>query len=523
MATKVEEQKIGKLRIRTITKTIIKRPKKTYIASADGEVVHADNCPFAKKIEKKKRIHFKSKTQAFNAKYKACTCILEGKKIRRRGGRKKAAKKPKVRTVVRTVVKKVVIRPKKHYIASKGGEIVHEDNCPFAKKIDPVSRVEFKSKTEALNAGYKACNCIRDVEYQKRRKKRVIKKKVPCRRRTIVKTVVKRPKKVYVAAKDNKTLHIKECPFARKIEKGSKVIVRSKEKAFNEGYKACGCISEKAVAARRRRKKVVKKVPKTRTIVKTVVRIPRKVYVAAKDSKTLHLRECSFARKIEKENRIIIRSKTKAFNEGYKPCNCITGKVIVEEKNKKAVVKTVKKIPVKTRTIVKTIVKRPKKTYVASKEGKVVHIKECPFAKNIAEKSRIVLRSKTKALNEGYKACSCIKKVKEEKKVVKRRKSLRKKAVKKRVAKKRAIKRKVVKKKTIRKNPIKKKVTKKKVVKRRAVKKTARKRAAKKTNGIKKFKKKMKTIIKKVLEAPKLIQKIKMPKVKAVARKLSFS
>jgi len=198
-------------------------------------------------------------------------------------------------------------------------------------------------------------------------------------------------------------------------------------------------------------------------------------------------------------------------------------KVIVEEKNKKAVVKTVKKIPVKTRTIVKTIVKRPKKTYVASKEGKVVHIKECPFAKNIAEKSRIVLRSKTKALNEGYKACSCIKKVKEEKKVVKRRKSLRKKAVKKRVAKKRAIKRKVVKKKTIRKNPIKKKVTKKKVVKRRAVKKTARKRAAKKTNGIKKFKKKMKTIIKKVLEAPKLIQKIKMPKVKAVARKLSFS
>ena len=49
--------------------------------------------------------------------------------------------------------------------------------------------------------------------------------------------------------------------------------------------------------------------------------------------------------------------------------------------------------------------------FVASSEGKKFHITECPFAKNIKPKSRIVFKSKTKALNDGYKPCKCVVKV----------------------------------------------------------------------------------------------------------------
>ena len=49
-----------------------------------------------------------------------------------------------------------------------------------------------------------------------------------------------------------------------------------------------------------------------------------------------------------------------------------------------------------------------KKIYVASKKGKKFHIKECPFAKNIKPKSKLVFKTKTTALNRGYKPCRCI-------------------------------------------------------------------------------------------------------------------
>ena len=51
---------------------------------------------------------------------------------------------------------------------------------------------------------------------------------------------------------------------------------------------------------------------------------------------------------------------------------------------------------------------RPK-TFVASKEGKKFHIKECPFAQNIKPKSLLTFKSKKTALNKGYKPCKCIK------------------------------------------------------------------------------------------------------------------
>jgi methylphosphotriester-DNA--protein-cysteine methyltransferase len=53
-------------------------------------------------------------------------------------------------------------------------------------------------------------------------------------------------------------------------------------------------------------------------------------------------------------------------------------------------------------------VKKAKHThYLASKTGKTFHVKNCPFAKNIRPKSKIIFKTKTKALNKGYKPCKC--------------------------------------------------------------------------------------------------------------------
>jgi len=162
---KIKKVKIKKKRIpvRTIFKTVFKKPKKIYVASRDGNTLHEKNCFFAKKISPESRVIFKSKTKAFNKGYKACNCIKGIQKKRR--AKKKAARmipelpkieKPKVRTVVKTVVK----RPKKSYVASKGGNTLHEENCPFAKKIGEENKIYFRSKTKAFDEGYKACNCI---------------------------------------------------------------------------------------------------------------------------------------------------------------------------------------------------------------------------------------------------------------------------------------------------------------------------------------------------------------------------
>ena len=62
--------------------------------------------------------------------------------------------KPKVKTIS-------VKRAKKVYVAPKGGKTFHLDNCPFAKNILPKNRQTFASKTKALNAGLKACDCLK--------------------------------------------------------------------------------------------------------------------------------------------------------------------------------------------------------------------------------------------------------------------------------------------------------------------------------------------------------------------------
>jgi len=52
--------------------------------------------------------------------------------------------------------------------------------------------------------------------------------------------------------------------------------------------------------------------------------------------------------------------------------------------------------------------KRAKKHYVAAKGSKKFHVKECPFAQNIMPKHKINLKSKTGALNLGFKPCKCV-------------------------------------------------------------------------------------------------------------------
>lgn len=61
------------------------------------------------------------------------------------------------------------------------------------------------------------------------------------------------------------------------------------------------------------------------------------------------------------------------------------------------------------KTVTNKASKRTNKTYVATKDGKRFHIKECPFAQNILPKHKRTFKSKVKAMNEGYKACNCVK------------------------------------------------------------------------------------------------------------------
>ena len=61
--------------------------------------------------------------------------------------KKAVSKKPKVITrtktvvkkvpVTKTIVKKVTVRPKKHFVASKEGNKLHDVHCPFGKNIKP--------------------------------------------------------------------------------------------------------------------------------------------------------------------------------------------------------------------------------------------------------------------------------------------------------------------------------------------------------------------------------------------------
>ena len=66
-------------------------------------------------------------------------------------------KRPVVVRTVRKVARKSV---SKKFLATKGGNKVHDSHCPFAKNIKPKNKVIFASKVKALNEGYKFCKCL---------------------------------------------------------------------------------------------------------------------------------------------------------------------------------------------------------------------------------------------------------------------------------------------------------------------------------------------------------------------------
>lgn len=63
------------------------------------------------------------------------------------------------------------------------------------------------------------------------------------------------------------------------------------------------------------------------------------------------------------------------------------------------------------KTVKVRVASHKRKVYFASKNSTKFHAANCIFAKNIKPKSKLTFKSKNKALNLGFKACDCIKKI----------------------------------------------------------------------------------------------------------------
>lgn len=78
---------------------------------------------------------------------------LEIHELRKEIAKLTKKKEPKTKTVT--------TRKKANFIASKTGSKFHNESCPFGKNIKPKMKLNFNSKTKALNKGLKPCNCVR--------------------------------------------------------------------------------------------------------------------------------------------------------------------------------------------------------------------------------------------------------------------------------------------------------------------------------------------------------------------------
>ncbi len=47
------------------------------------------------------------------------------------------------------------------FVGARNSMLLHNPNCPFAKRILPKNRIVFRSKTKALNSGFKLCECLK--------------------------------------------------------------------------------------------------------------------------------------------------------------------------------------------------------------------------------------------------------------------------------------------------------------------------------------------------------------------------
>jgi len=82
-------------------------------------------------------------------------------------------------------------------------------------------------------------------------------------------------------------------------------------------------IENKPVVKTRIIKSKPKTITKTRTIVKTITKAAKKIFVASKEGKSFHLKTCPFAQNIKPKRKLVFKTKNAALNKGYKPCKCI--------------------------------------------------------------------------------------------------------------------------------------------------------------------------------------------------------
>ena len=73
-----------------------------------------------------------------------------------------------------------------------------------------------------------------------------------------------------------------------------------------------------------------------------------------------------------------------------------------------ALVKIQKRVAARKITVTKKATAK-RTTYIASKEGKKFHVKNCPYAQNINPKRAQKFKTKVKPLNLGLKPCNCVK------------------------------------------------------------------------------------------------------------------
>ncbi len=64
------------------------------------------------------------------------------------------------------------------------------------------------------------------------------------------------------------------------------------------------------------------KKPVLKKVVSAAKRV-KKIYVASKSGKKFHLSNCPFAHNIKPKTKVTFKTKDKALNVGYKPCECI--------------------------------------------------------------------------------------------------------------------------------------------------------------------------------------------------------
>ena len=104
------------------------------------------------------------------------------------------------------------------------------------------------------------------------------------------------------------------------IQKQLTALAQEQEKIV----KSLGDLGKKESQLYSRVKNIKKKeAPKVAKTANVPAKRKRKVYVGAKDGNKLHVPACPFAKNIKPKHKVEFKTKTSAFNKGYKPCECM--------------------------------------------------------------------------------------------------------------------------------------------------------------------------------------------------------